>query len=196
MKLKVQVDDDGGAYVAAIDPESGEHRKAATVGKGETLDLRFPGATSVDEVEFGSVHVTGSDQPEPEQPAPPAETPGGGNEGSAEQPPAPPAPDAGSGDQGEGEGAPGNGEGTEEPAPTTSEASEKPLYVISGDEVPGDFEASGLETPGGETLYHFSGDAAGEPGTGNGDAISIYADADDNEQPVQAAAPAEGEAPA
>jgi hypothetical protein len=192
MKLKVQVSPEGAAYVAVIDPSTNEHRKSAEVGSSQELEISLPNVHDAAEVEFGEVVDTAAEQP------------GGGNEGSAQggetaEPPAgegeqPPA-GSGDGEQGGGEQPPaGEGEG-EQPAPTTSEASEKPLYVISGDEVPADFVASGLETPSGETLFHFAGDAAGEPSTGNGDAISIYADADDNEQPVQAAAPAEGEAP-
>lgn len=81
--------------------------------------------------------------------------------------------------------------GVTEP-PTTSAASEKPLYLVSADaELPEGFEVSGLETPDGATLYHYGSDTPGEAATGNVDGVSIYADADDDEQPV-VAAPTEG----
>jgi len=182
MKLKVQVDDGGGAYVAAIDPASGEHRKAASIGKGQELEIELATVTGFDDISFGEVVATGVDAP------------GGGNEGSPVEtpadppapgePPAPDAPPAGEGDQG----------GGEEPAPSTSAASEKPLYLVDGETQPVGFEASGLETPSGQTLYHFAGDTAGQSATGNADAVSVYADADDNEKPVQPAAPAESSA--
>lgn len=144
MNLKVQVDDDGAAYVAAIDPDTGEHRKAATVGKGQEVNIDLSGV-SIDAVTIGEVVASGDGDP---------------------------------------------GGGTPEP-PTTSAASEKPLYLVDGETQPVGFEAAGLETPDGKTLYHFAGDTAGQSATGNADAVSVYADADDNEKPVKPADSAE-----
>lgn len=80
-----------------------------------------------------------------------------------------------------------------EPA-TTSEASEKPLYLVSeGVTVPDSFSASGLETPDGQTLYHCSNDTAGQPHTfdiGSVEGVGLYAESDDNSQPVKPAEPA------
>lgn len=69
-------------------------------------------------------------------------------------------------------------EPTPEPA---ADASEKPLYVYAGDDpsyaVPDTYTPSGLVTPGGKVLYHFSGDSAGEPASGAVDGqIGVYAD--------------------
>lgn len=194
MKLKVQVDDDGAAYVAAIDPDTGEHRKAATVGKGQELNIDIAGVTSADELSFSEVAATGAD-PAPAPDAPPAEQPGGGNEGSASGDDGSGATPAGGGDGPTDPESPGPDAGDqgggETPAPTTSEASEKPLYLVDGDTQPVGFEASGLETPDGKTLYHFAGDTAGQSATGNADTVSVYADADDNEKPVKPADSAE-----
>jgi len=102
-------------------------------------------------------------------------------DGSSNAPPAAEGDAAGSGDGGEQSGG---------DAPTTSAASEKPLYKIAGDEVPDGFTESGLETPEGAELYHYSNDTAGQPHTfdvGSVEGIVLYAEADDNEQPVQAA---------
>ena len=105
-------------------------------------------------------------------------TPGDGD-GSAE----------GEGGASAGEGDQGGGE-----VPSTSEASEKPLYAIAeGASVPDGFGASGLETPEGATLYHFEGDTAGQPHTfdvGSVEGVGLYAEADDNAQPVKPAEPA------
>lgn len=79
--------------------------------------------------------------------------------------------------------------------PTTSAASEKPLYRIFADLVPEGFVPSGLASPDGFILFHYEGDTAGYPHTaevGDDTDVGLYAEADDNEQPV-IAAPAEGE---
>lgn len=171
MKLKVKVDaESGAAYIAVIDPRTGDHVKSATVSPGQEVELTFADVHDAAGIEFGEPVASGVDAP--------AEPPAGGGE----QPPAPTGGD-GSGDQGGGE-AP----------PTTSAASEKPLYKVDGDTIPEGFVVSGLETPGDETLYHFNGDTEGQAATGNVDGVSVYADADDNEKPVQVATPAEGEA--
>lgn len=165
MKLKVKVDaGSGAAYLAAIDPSTGEHRKSTTLTPGQEVELNLPDVTDAAQIEFGEP----VDSAVEEQPAPPAEPepPAGGGE----QPPA----GGGDGDQGGGE-AP----------PTTTAASEKPLYLVDGDTVPEGFTASGLETPDGKGLFHFAGDTAGQPSTGNVDAVSVYAEADDNEKPVK-----------
>lgn len=175
MEVKFKVDDNGVGYVAAIDPTTGEHRKAATVDKGQEVTLDI---VTSEQIGFGDVRDSESDDiveaPIDEQPKEPADIAGGGDEGSPEA---------------------GQDEGQTD-APTTSAASEKPLYLISGQEdadIAGGFTPSGLETPDGRTLYHFEGDTAGQSATGNADDVSVYADADDNEKPVQPAAPAEGQ---
>jgi hypothetical protein len=126
--------------------------------------------------------------PEPGTPADQTtdpESPGadaGGGQGG--QPPAPSGSGDGAGEQGGGE------------TPTSSAASEKPLYLLEEGKVDGftnaGFEPSGLETPEGKTLYHYAGDTQGQAATGNADGVNVYADADDNEKPVQSAAPAGG----
>ncbi len=158
MKAKFQIDDNGEGYVALIDPSTKEHKKSATLSKGQEVTLTMPGVTDASEVEFSDVAVSES-ATQTGEPAPPED------------------------------GAPADGDQGGEPAPTTSAASEKPLYLVEGDTVPDGFTLSGLETPDGKTLYHFAGDTAGQQSTGNVDSVSVYAEADDNEQPVQAAAP-------
>jgi hypothetical protein len=69
-------------------------------------------------------------------------------------------------------------EATPEPA---ADASEKPLYVYVGEDdsytVPAGYMASGLVTPEGKVLYHYTDDEAGEPATGAIDGeLGIYAD--------------------
>jgi hypothetical protein len=234
MKVLFKVDGDGNGYVAALDTSHvdssvAEHRKAATVPKGQEIELDFPDVLSAEQIGFGNVTDSESGDVVTETPGSDegqagADKPGGGNEGS---------PAAGQ-DQGQGQGNPdpvgspepgtpadqttdpsssgtnaGGGEGGQQPAgggdlggaqtgepASTSAASEKPLYLVQGDVadgVPEGFEASGLETPDGTTLYHFASDTEGQAATGNRDGVSVYADADDNEKPVKPATPAEGQ---
>lgn len=122
----------------------------------------------------------GSSAPEPTEPEPEAETP-------SDPDPAPPAEEPTSTGDGSGE------QGNDEPA-KTSASSEKPLYLISGDVVPDGFATSGLETPDGKWLWHFAGDTGGEQHTfdlASDSCVELYAEADDNEQPVQPATPVE-----
>lgn len=168
VKVIVKALDDGGAYIAALEPTTDEHRKSLEIQKGEKLELILPGVDNVDGIEFGEVTPKTEESGEPEPAAPADDAPPSGD-GSGE-----------GGDQGEGGKAP------EDAPPTTSAASEKPLYLVSGDQVPDGFEPSGLETPDGKTLYHFAGDTAGQASTGNVDAVSVYAEADDNDKPVKA----------
>lgn len=68
MKLKVKVDvGNGEAYLAVIDPSTGEHRKSATVKPGQELELTLPDVHDEGGIEFGDVVV--SDKPADEQPA-------------------------------------------------------------------------------------------------------------------------------
>lgn len=61
MKVKFKVDADSGAgYVAVIDPSTGEHRKSATLSKGQELELVLPGVTSADRVELSDVVDSGA----------------------------------------------------------------------------------------------------------------------------------------
>jgi hypothetical protein len=77
MDLKVQVDDDGSAYVAAIDPVTGDHLKAATVGFGQELNIDVNSLT-LDDVDFGEVIASGhgeteaAEKPEPKPKPKPA----------------------------------------------------------------------------------------------------------------------------
>lgn len=178
------------------------------VNSDGTLDLTVfpPGnspypASNVQESESGGSELakwcwpiaapTGS-QPEGAGSGDTTDTPSPGA-GDGEPDPAPPASEGEGASTGDGSGE-GDQGGGEAPAPTTSEASEKPLYKIGGDVVPDGFTTSGLETPEGEWLWHFAGDTAGQPHTfdvSTDDAIVLYADADDNEQPVQPATPVE-----
>lgn len=213
MKVLFKVDGAGNGYVAALETanpgdSTAEHRKAATVGQGQEIVLDLPDVLSADQIGFGD--VVDSQSGDTVTPTPgsaegqtPADTPGGGNEGSPAAGEEPPAPEAGGGEgaaptsgEGEGGGAPAEGQGGEaenaEPA-KTSAASEKPLYLVDADTTPEGFEPSGLETPDGKTLFHFASDTAGQNATGNVDGVSVYADADDNEKPVQPATPAEGQ---
>lgn len=174
MKLIFTVDSEGKGYVAALESaipgEGGEHRKAADVGKGQRIELDLPDLVSADQIGFGNVTDSESGDVVTETP--------GNTEGQT--------PAAGEGEQ-------GDGGQSAEPA-STSAASEKPLYLIDGDKAAGftnaGFEPSGLETPDGKALYHYAGDTAGQSATGNADGVSVYADADDNEKPVQPATPA------
>jgi hypothetical protein len=205
MKVLFKVDGDGNGYVAALDTSNvdssvAEHRKAATVPKGQEIELDFPDVLSADQIGFGNVTDSESGDVVTETPGSDegqtgADKPGGGNEGSPAGGEEAPAPEAGGGEgagptsgEGEGGGAPAGDGGAQagEPA-STSAASEKPLYLVDGDAVPDGFEPSGLETPEGKTLFHFGSDTAGQSATGNADGVSVYADADDNEKPVQPA---------
>lgn len=207
MDIKIQVKGDGSVYVAAIDETAGapEHRKAATLNPGQEIDLNIPDDLSADQVGFGDiVDSEGGDvvtkTPGGDEGQTPADKPGGGNEGSPQNT-KPPAPEAGGGEgggptsaEGEGGGAPAEGGAPSGEPASTSAASEKPLYLIDGgldESATSQFEPSGLETPDGKTLYHYSGDTAGQGATGNRDGVSVYADADDNEKPVQPATPSE-----
>lgn len=83
-------------------------------------------------------------------------------------PPTDGAPQAGSPDPG----------ATPQPA---ADLSEKPLYVYVGEDPsyvgPAGYTASGLVTPDGKVLYHYTDDTAGEPATGAIDGeLGIYAD--------------------
>lgn len=209
MRLKIQVDrESGAAYVAAIDPTTNEHRKSATVGKGQELEIDL-GDTVVkaESIGFGDVVDSQSGDtveqtPGGEAPQEPADKPGGGNEGSsnAGQDQGTTTDDvAGSGQQPE-PGTPADqatdpdSPGEDAQAPTTSAASEKPLYLLDEGKVDGftnsGFEPSGLETPEGKALYHYAGDTAGQSATGNADGVNVYADADDDGKPVQPVAEA------
>lgn len=184
MKLKIRGTGEG-AVLDIIEPGQGSGVEDSLVQSievvpGKELDVNLPTATVIEQIECGTVVDT---------PAPPAGTgqPGGGEEGSpAGGEGAPPT-----GGEGEGGGAPAEGQGEGEQPPTTSAASEKPLYLVEGDTIPEGFVESGLETPDGKTLFHFGSDTPGQHSTGNVDGVSVYAEADDNEAPVQAAAPAE-----
>lgn len=195
MKIKIRGTAEG-AVADIIEPGQGSGVEdsvvtSIAVPQGKELNVNLPTATVIEQVEYADVVDTPAPTPEgaPDQP-------GGGQEGS----PAGGTPAPAGGDQGGGEGAPPAGEGGEQPpagdgggeqpAPSTSEASEKPLYLVEGDTIPEGFSESGLETPDGKTLFHFGNDTAGQSATGNVDGVSVYADADDNEKPVQAAQPA------
>lgn len=168
MKLKIQNPVDGPTYVAIVDSETGEHKKAVEVGPNQEVDADLETVTDASQVSFGSVVDREVGAPTPDVPVP---TPSEGDQ-NGEQP--------------------AQGDGTEgEGGPTTSAASEKPLYLVEGDTIPEGFSESGLETPDGKTLFHFANDTAGQHSTGNVDGVSVYAEADDNEQPVQAATPAD-----
>lgn len=119
----------------------------------------------------------------PEEPAQPV---GGSPEGESEAPAAP-------------EGDQGGPEEPQEPAEgQTSEVSEKALYVVNGADaggVPEGLSESGLETPDGDTLYHYVNDQPDQPGVfkhneieGGDPTVELYADAADNDQPVCPAA--------
>lgn len=172
MKLKVKVDaGSGAAYIAAIDPSTGEHRKSTTLNPGQEVELNLPDVTDAAQIEFNDVTDTAAEEPQG------GGEPAGGDQGGGEQPEGAgggETPADGAGDQGGGE-AP----------PTTSAASEKPLYLVDGDDVPEGFTSSGLETPDGKPLFHFGSDTAGQSATGNRDGVSVYADADDNDKPVK-----------
>lgn len=167
-------------------PDTDQVVQAIAVSEGNELLLNIPLAERPLDIEYGNV-VSASGEPstpvsptDPESPGPNA-----GDQGDGE-------PTTG---EGEGGGAPAAGDqgGSETPTPpTTSAASEKPLYLVDGDVVLEGFSESGLETPDGKTLFHFGTDVAGGPTTGNADGVSVYAESADNEQPVVAAAPAEG----
>jgi hypothetical protein len=169
MKLQIRATAEG-AELDIIQPGQGsgvEDKVLNTVpvAAGYQVDVNLPTATVIEQIECGEAVSSGGVDTPTEPPAP------GGDAGGGEQP----AP--GDGDQ---------GGGTAEP-PTTSAASEKPLYLVEGDTIPEGFSESGLETPDGKTLFHFGSDTAGQHSTGNVDGVSIYAEADDNEKPVQAA---------
>jgi hypothetical protein len=127
------------------------------------------------------------EQPEGDPPAPtdpPVDPPA---DPAPTDPPADPAPTDPPADNGT---PPAGGE-----TPTTSAASPKPLYRVFGSEVPEGFVASGLETPDGFALFTYEGDTAGEPHTaevGDKVGVGLYAEADDDEQPVQPVATTEG----
>lgn len=203
MKLKIRGTGDG-ATLDIIEPGQGSGVEdtlvtSIDVAAGKELNLNLPTAVVIEQIEYGDVVDTPAPTPEGA-----ADQPGGGEEGSpadggtpaSEGEPAggeptsgpePPAADPATDTPTDTGGGAVNGE----PGPTTSAASEKPLYKVEGDTIPEGFVASGLETPGDETLYHFNGDTEGQAATGNVDGVSVYADADDNEKPVQAATPAD-----
>jgi hypothetical protein len=176
MKLKIRGTGEG-AVLDIIEPGQGSGVEdtlvtSIPIATGKELNVNLPTATVVEQIEYADVVDT------PVAPGGGVDQPGGGDEGST------------AGDGGTPADGGDAGGGTTEP-PTTSAASEKPLYKVEGDTIPEGFVASGLETPGDETLYHFNGDTEGQAATGNVDGVSVYADADDNEKPVQAAAPAD-----
>lgn len=198
-------------------PDTDQVLQSIAVTEGNELLLNVPIATAPTQIEYGNV-VSASGDPAPPPPLSEGGDVGGGNEGSSQggatetgegdqtPPPVtdPESPGPNAGDQGDGKPTTGEGEGGGAPAagdqggsetptpPTTSAASEKPLYLVDGDVVLEGFSESGLETPDGKTLFHFGTDVAGGPTTGNADGVSVYAESADNEQPVVAAAPAEG----
>lgn len=90
MKLKVKVDADSGVtYLAAIDPSTGEHRKSATLTKGQEVEVTLPTVEDESGIEFGEVVASdveepaepGTDEPDgPEEPpAPEPDTPDDGD---------------------------------------------------------------------------------------------------------------------
>lgn len=176
MKLQIRATAEG-AELDIIQPGQGsgvEDKVLNTVpvAAGYQVDVNLPTATVIEQIEVGEAASSGGVDT-------PTEPPAGGDAG----------PTSG---EGEGGGAPAGDGGTPEQPPTTSAASEKPLYLVNGDTIPEGFAESGLETPDGKTLFHFANDTAGQHSTGNVDGVSVYAEADDNEQPVQAVTPAEG----
>jgi hypothetical protein len=186
MKLKIRGTGEG-AVLDIIEPGQGSGVEdsvvtSIAVPSGKELNVNLPTATVLEQIEYGDVVDTPAPTPEA-----PVDQPGGGEEGSPAGGGEPPAGEQGGGEQ----PAEGEAGGTPEGQPTTSEASEKPLYLVDGDTIPEGFTESGLETPDGKTLFHFGSDTAGQSATGNADGVSVYADADDNEKPVQAVTPAE-----
>jgi hypothetical protein len=180
-----RVNKDGTLDLTVFPPETGPYSVTNVAqsesGGSESDKWAWPPAAPT-----GSAPETGGDKEEPD-PAPPV---GGGNEGSPEgggSGTEQPTGGAGGSDaSGEGEGAGQTGE----PA-TTSEASETPLYTVTGEELPAGFKPSGLETPEGAVLYHYEGDTAGEPhkfDLASNSGIALYAETDDNSQPVKPAA--------
>lgn len=118
-----------------------------------------------------TAHENAPDAPAPEPDGPNVATnPGTGNEPTAGGPVGEPSPEA-------------TGEGTPVGDGQTSAVSALPLYLAS----PGaeGYQDAGLETPDGAQLSTYSGDTAGEAHTGD---EPVYAEADDDDQPVQAAA--------
>lgn len=181
MKLKIRGTGEG-AVLDIIEPGQGSGVDdtlvtSIDVAAGKELDINLPTATVVEQIEYAEAVPSEGGAPEPGPEPEPPEPPAGG--GDAPTDPESPGPNAG--DQ---------GGGTTEP-PTTSAASEKPLYLVDGDTIPEGFAESGLETPDGKTLFHFGSDTAGQHSTGNVDGVNVYAEADDNEKPVQAATPAD-----
>jgi hypothetical protein len=195
---------DGTVIVDVIDASDGAIAGSYQVPMNDQLVVTATTAHSPADIEVGAIEPipteTTDAPPATEGAEPPA---AGGDEGSA-------APA-----DGEGAGAPAEGaEGTDTAggtppaegadtggaapageeaaegagAPTTSEASEKPLYTLAG-EVPEGFAPSGLDTPDGATLYHYAGDSAGAAHTADVgiEGLDLYAEADDNSQPVVAA---------
>lgn len=85
MKLKVKVDaGSGAAYIAAIDPSTGEHRKSTTATPGQEVELGLPGVTDVSGIKFGEPVSSEAEAPA-EEPQEGQEQPQGG-EGGGEQP--------------------------------------------------------------------------------------------------------------
>lgn len=68
MKLKCKVDNNGGAYLALIDPESNEHRKSATIAPGQEIECVFDEVTDPAKVSFGDVVASEGDE-QPDNPA-------------------------------------------------------------------------------------------------------------------------------
>jgi hypothetical protein len=158
--------------VDVIDSTDGAIPYTYDIPAGSQIVVNSPTASSPANIEVGEVEAIPAD-------APPATPEGSGTaEGGAE------APAAEGGEQPT-EGTTPPAEGAGQPEPTTSEASEKPLYTLAG-EAPEGFVPSGLDTPDGATLYHYAGDTAGEAHTADVgvEGLDLYAEADDNTQPV------------
>lgn len=73
MKVKCRVEEDGSVYVVALNA-AGEHRKAATLGVGQEIELDLPAVSDENGIGFGEVISTPSDKPADESAEAPAET--------------------------------------------------------------------------------------------------------------------------
>jgi hypothetical protein len=184
-----RVNGDDGTVDLTVFPHNGAPYSATAAesesGQSENGKWNWPPAAPT-----GSAPEAGST----DEPKEPADEVGGGNEGSPANEGGTGAPDGGTAEGEQSTGTGGNtvdtGAGSE--SPTTSAASERPLYRFTGDgERPAGFNPSGLETPEGDTLYHYADDTAGEPhkfDLASDQQVALYAETDDNEQPVKPAA--------
>jgi hypothetical protein len=151
---------DGKTVVDVIDPSDGNVSHSIEVGEGEQVTVTALTASSPADLE-----VIGPE-------AIPAE--------------GVPAGEPTGGDPAEGEPTEPT-EGNEPGEAQTSASSDKPLYRVQADPIPEGFVPSGLATPEGVVLYHYEGDTAGEASTaelGDETGVYLYADADDDGQPV------------